>query len=168
MSFEISVHFLIWFANICSQSVVYLFIIITMSFSISKGMFVILKFDYSIFPLWKTVTQPCISKTLFYIVSKSFFFFFKFYILSLEVNFLYKVKDLAQSSFICCFCLFVCFSLMVVQLLQQHFLQRFFPLLITVSSFLEINWVYFCLPSMLSTLLYWCMNLSSQYHKVLM
>lgn len=144
-------HILIWFANICSQSVVYLFIILTMSFS--KGMFVILKFDYSIFPLWKTVTQPCISKTFFYIVSKSFFFF-QFYILSLEVNFLYKVKDLAQSSFICCFYLFVCFSLMVVQLLQQHFLQRFFLLLITISSFLEINWVYFCLPSMLSTLLH--------------
>ena len=144
-------HILIWFANICSQSVVYLFIILTMSFS--KGMFVILKFDCSIFPLWKTVTQPCISKTFFYIVSKSFFFF-QFYILSLEVNFLYKVKDLAQSSFICCFYLFVCFSLMVVQLLQQHFLQRFFLLLITISSFLEINWVYFCLPSMLSTLLH--------------
>ena len=29
---------------------------------------------------------------------------------------------------------------MAVQLLQ-HFLQKFFPLLITIASFLEINWV---------------------------
>ena len=115
----------------------------------------------------KLLPSPVFQKLYFILFLKAFFFF-KFYILSLEVNFLYKVKDLAQSSFICCSCLFVCFSLMVVQLLQQHFLQRFFPLLITVSSFLEINWVYFCLPSMLSTLLYWCMNLCSQHHKVLM
>lgn len=116
----------------------------------------------------KLLPSPVFQRLSFILFLKAFFFFFKFYILSLEVNFLYKAKDLAQSSFICCFCFFVLFSLMVVQLLQQQFLQRFFPLLITVSFFLEINWVYFCLTSILSTLLHWCMNLSSQYHKVLM
>lgn len=105
-----------------------------------KGNICYIEVWFSVFPLWRTVTQTCISKTFSYIVSKSFSFFFFFSFKSRSYFFFNKVKDLAQSSFICCFCLFILFSLMAVQLLQ-HFLQKFFPLLINIASFLEINWV---------------------------